>query len=154
MLLIIWLSAWQERGKNWQLLVIGCFFVLVRIFAICIAVEPQSFLLHAANGGLMQILWQWRTSLQPEGNDANNVPLEDGCSSEVQITRSDWSNGCSIPKFLYTKSTLLNGNIGLYIWMIYISVLLLHPTIERGRSLPCKTTDNFSLSFSYNQLRD
>ncbi|XP_027093185.1 uncharacterized protein [Coffea arabica] len=79
----------QERGKNWQLLVIGCFFVLVRIFAICIAVEPQSFLLHAANGGLMQILWQWRTSLQPEGNDANNVPLEDGCSSEVQITRSD-----------------------------------------------------------------
>lgn len=71
----------QERGKNWQLLGIGCFFVLVRIFAICISFEPQSFLLHAANGGLMQILWQWRNSSQPEGDNANNVPLEDGCSA-------------------------------------------------------------------------
>lgn len=71
----------QERGKNWRLLGIGCFFVLVRIFAICVSVEPQSFLLHAANGGLMQILWQWRTSSHPERDDANNVPLEDGCSS-------------------------------------------------------------------------
>ncbi|KAL3514342.1 hypothetical protein ACH5RR_027059 [Cinchona calisaya] len=73
----------QERGKNWQLVGIGCFFVLVRIIAFSLSVEPQAFLLHAANGGLMLVLWQWKSSLQPEHDYRPNDLSEDAASTQT-----------------------------------------------------------------------
>lgn len=71
----------QEKGRNWHLLGIGCFFVLFRIVTVSLSNEPQAFLLHAANGGLMQVLWQHKSSFQHEQDCKTNVTSADASST-------------------------------------------------------------------------
>ncbi|KAL6995275.1 hypothetical protein U1Q18_005411 [Sarracenia purpurea var. burkii] len=62
-----------ERGWRWHLLGIGCFFGLIKILSAFFAVQGRIFLLHAVNGGLMQVLWLWRSFLEKEdGNSRDN----------------------------------------------------------------------------------
>lgn len=52
--------VWQDKGLTWQLLGIACFFVLIKFLSTNFALQARVFLLHLANGGLMQLLWLWR----------------------------------------------------------------------------------------------
>ncbi|KAK9270880.1 hypothetical protein L1049_026466 [Liquidambar formosana] len=61
----------EERGLSWHLVGISCFFVLVKFVSAYFALQGQLFLLHVANGGLMQVLWLWRNILQER--DKGNV---------------------------------------------------------------------------------
>lgn len=49
---------------------IGCFFVLIKFLSANFLMRERVFLLHVANGGLMQLLWLWR-SLQEERDKSN-----------------------------------------------------------------------------------
>lgn len=50
----------QESSFKKQLYGLGSFFVLVKLIAYGFAIQAQTFPLHVANGGLMQVLWLWR----------------------------------------------------------------------------------------------
>lgn len=50
----------QDKGLKWQLLGIACFYVLIKFLSTYFALQARVFLLHLANGGLMQLLWLWR----------------------------------------------------------------------------------------------
>lgn len=50
----------QKRGLNLPLLGISCCFILVKVMSTYFT----PFLLHVANGGLMQVLWLWGDSLK------------------------------------------------------------------------------------------
>ena len=50
----------QDKGLKWHLMGIACFFVLIKFLSTNFAIQPRIFLLHLANGGLMQLLWLWR----------------------------------------------------------------------------------------------
>ncbi|KAM7520897.1 hypothetical protein LguiB_019859 [Lonicera macranthoides] len=54
----------EERGHSWHIFGMGCFFLLVKLVSVYFS-GGQVFLLNAANGGLMQIFWLWK-SLQQE----------------------------------------------------------------------------------------
>lgn len=70
----------KDNGMTWHPVGISCFFILVRIIAVyCLG--RQSLLLHTANGGLMQVLWHWISSSQPEGDNRTNVILEDASAT-------------------------------------------------------------------------
>uniref|UniRef100_A0A5B7ARQ2 Uncharacterized protein n=1 Tax=Davidia involucrata TaxID=16924 RepID=A0A5B7ARQ2_DAVIN len=72
----------EEIGLSRHLLGIGCFFALVKIISTYILVQGQVFLLHVANGGLMQVLWLWRSSLEEQNrDDRENSLLEDASSA-------------------------------------------------------------------------
>ncbi|KAL8144055.1 hypothetical protein V2J09_017087 [Rumex salicifolius] len=43
---------------------IGCFCILLKFLSLSLPVQGQIFLLHVANGGLLQVLWLWRSSLK------------------------------------------------------------------------------------------
>ncbi|KAF5461971.1 hypothetical protein F2P56_018027 [Juglans regia] len=51
----------QEQGLNWQLVGIGCFFVLFKFLSGSLVLPARLFLFHFVNGGLMQLLWLWRS---------------------------------------------------------------------------------------------
>ncbi|XP_041021860.1 uncharacterized protein LOC121263127 isoform X2 [Juglans microcarpa x Juglans regia] len=51
----------EEQGLNWQLVGIGCFFVLLKFLSGSLVLPARLFLFHFANGGLMQLLWLWRS---------------------------------------------------------------------------------------------
>lgn len=73
-------SVLQDNGMTWHPVGISCFFILVRIIAVyCLG--RQSLLLHTVNGGLMQMLWHWISSSQPEGDNRTNVILEDASAT-------------------------------------------------------------------------
>ncbi|XP_054818133.1 uncharacterized protein LOC129317781 [Prosopis cineraria] len=51
----------KDKGLNQQVLGIYCFFVLVKIISAFFGIQARVFLLHVANGGLMQALWYWKS---------------------------------------------------------------------------------------------
>lgn len=53
----------QERDRSWHIFGMGCFFLLVKLVSVYFS-GGQVFLLNAANGGLMQIFWLWKSSQQ------------------------------------------------------------------------------------------
>lgn len=67
----------QEMGLDRQLLGIGCFFVLVKFVSTYFSVRGQIFLLHVGNGGLMQVLWLWRSFQEERGNVENTILSQD-----------------------------------------------------------------------------
>ncbi|KAL2894906.1 Hydroxyacylglutathione hydrolase [Bienertia sinuspersici] len=50
----------ELRGINRNFLGIACIFVVLKLVAASFAGQSWTFLLHMANGGLMQILWLWK----------------------------------------------------------------------------------------------
>ncbi|KAJ8762533.1 hypothetical protein K2173_007972 [Erythroxylum novogranatense] len=66
------LHAEEGQGLKMLLVAISCFFVLVKALSSCFTVKTQLFLLHAANGGLMQALWLSRglSKSNHKGNEA------------------------------------------------------------------------------------
>ncbi|KAJ9166385.1 hypothetical protein P3X46_021151 [Hevea brasiliensis] len=64
------LQASEDKGLNILLVSISCFFVLVKVISAYFAARTQVFLLHVANGGLLQVLWLWRQLLK-ENDDRN-----------------------------------------------------------------------------------
>ncbi|CAK9157938.1 unnamed protein product [Ilex paraguariensis] len=72
----------EERRLSNQFLGIGCFFVLVKIISTYFPLGGWVFLLHIANGGLMQVLWLWKSSPEgEEGDNRRNSLLEDGSTA-------------------------------------------------------------------------
>ncbi|KAL9249592.1 hypothetical protein AKJ16_DCAP15177 [Drosera capensis] len=64
----------EVKDMRWDLVVVGCFCIALKLIASAVAVRGQLFLLHVANGGLMQLLWVWRRLLKDEQNlDQENV---------------------------------------------------------------------------------
>ncbi|KAK7321616.1 hypothetical protein VNO77_32432 [Canavalia gladiata] len=54
----------EEKDLKWHLLGMYCLFVFVKFMSTWFAVLPRVFLLHVANGGLMQVLWYWRKFME------------------------------------------------------------------------------------------
>ncbi|PSR99946.1 UDP-N-acetylmuramate--L-alanine ligase [Actinidia chinensis var. chinensis] len=69
--------ASEERGLSRHLLGIGCFFALIKIISASFAVPDQIFLLNAANGGLMQVLWRWKSSTEKQHGEQDTSMQED-----------------------------------------------------------------------------
>ncbi|KAL2498126.1 embryo defective [Abeliophyllum distichum] len=59
----------KEGGMTWQLLGIYCFFIFVNVISVYFPVGGKVFLLHVANGGLMQVLWHWRSLLEQDRDE-------------------------------------------------------------------------------------
>ncbi|PIN02371.1 hypothetical protein CDL12_25116 [Handroanthus impetiginosus] len=57
----------DDKGGGFarRLLVISCFFVFVKVNSTYL-LQGNDFLLHAANGGLMQVLWNWKELQKPD----------------------------------------------------------------------------------------
>ncbi|KAL2317877.1 hypothetical protein Fmac_031753 [Flemingia macrophylla] len=58
----------EEKDLKWHFLGMYCFFVFVKLMSTWCAMLPQVFLLHVANGGLMQVLWHWRKFMEDSNN--------------------------------------------------------------------------------------
>ncbi|KAI9118262.1 hypothetical protein K1719_010594 [Acacia pycnantha] len=58
----------EDQGLNQQVLGVYCFFVFVKIISACFGIQSRVFLLHVANGGLMQALWYWKSSWEEVKN--------------------------------------------------------------------------------------
>ncbi|EOY15634.1 Embryo defective 1273, putative [Theobroma cacao] len=63
----------EEKGLKWHLLAIGCFFVVVKFVSALSAIRTRVFLLHVANGGLMQALWLWRSLLEEHESNGSSA---------------------------------------------------------------------------------
>jgi len=59
--------------KKGNLVGIACVFVIIKLISVPFGVRGQVFLLHMANGGLMQILWLLRKQYQVD--DVKNVDV-------------------------------------------------------------------------------
>lgn len=59
-----WAATWQENDLKWCRLGLCGIFVLVKFMSTWFATLPGVFLLHVANGGLMQLLWYWRNFME------------------------------------------------------------------------------------------
>ncbi|XP_052202858.1 uncharacterized protein LOC127808378 isoform X1 [Diospyros lotus] len=70
----------QERSVHWHLCRIGGFLALAKIMLSYYKVQGGMFLLHAANGGLMQILWLWRNSTEKQDMDTGDYTLQQDSS--------------------------------------------------------------------------
>lgn len=66
-------QAPEKRGLNLPLLGISCCFILVKVMSTYFT----PFLLHVANGGLMQVLWLWGDSLK-ENSQCNEENISAG----------------------------------------------------------------------------
>lgn len=77
----------EEKRLNWDFIGIGCFFVLIKFLAANFATQPQVFLLHFANGGLMQLLWLWRNL--PEESERNVKDYLPGQDASVAMSAGD-----------------------------------------------------------------
>ncbi|KAF9682448.1 hypothetical protein SADUNF_Sadunf05G0109900 [Salix dunnii] len=67
-------QASEKRGLSLPLLGFSCCFILVKVIS---TPSTQPFLLHVANGGLMQGLWLWGDSLK-ENNQGNEENISAG----------------------------------------------------------------------------
>ncbi|XP_020222687.1 uncharacterized protein LOC109805119 [Cajanus cajan] len=67
----------EEKDLKWHFLGMYCIFVFVKFMSTWFATLPRVFLLHVANGGLMQILWLWRNFVE----DAKNKQETSSASS-------------------------------------------------------------------------
>lgn len=65
---------------TWHFFGASFFFILVKIIAIYFS-DLNSFLLHMANGGLMQVLWLWVSLSQPSGDQDRNVIMDDASAT-------------------------------------------------------------------------
>lgn len=54
----------EENDLKWRRLGLCGIFVLVKFMSTWFATQPGVFLLHVANGGLMQLLWYWRNFME------------------------------------------------------------------------------------------
>ncbi|KAL9272785.1 hypothetical protein AKJ16_DCAP19262 [Drosera capensis] len=64
----------EVKDMRRDLVVVGCFCIAFKLIALAVAVRGQVFLLHVANGGLMQLVWVWRRLLVDDQNlDQENV---------------------------------------------------------------------------------
>lgn len=74
-----------KQGKDlemkWQVLWMGGLFVVIKLVCAWFGIGARVFLLHVANGGLMEVLWQWRSWL------AENGSMEDGSSPSSAESR-------------------------------------------------------------------
>ncbi|GFP87592.1 hypothetical protein PHJA_000902900 [Phtheirospermum japonicum] len=64
---------------TWRLLAVSCFYVLVKLMSTCFR-GGSDFLLHAANGGLMQAAWNWKDLPEQDGEkclseDVSSIPM-------------------------------------------------------------------------------
>ncbi|CAK8569799.1 unnamed protein product [Lathyrus sativus] len=59
----------EEIDLKWRRLGLCSLFVLVKLTSTWFSIQWGVFLLHVANGGLMQLLWYWRNFME----DAKNV---------------------------------------------------------------------------------
>ncbi|KAK4745652.1 hypothetical protein SAY87_011964 [Trapa incisa] len=64
-----------------HLTTIGCIFLLVKLASLCLALRTRVFLLHVANGGLMQVLWLWRNSSISTTDEEKSSVQEDAQAS-------------------------------------------------------------------------
>ncbi|XVE55695.1 hypothetical protein DITRI_Ditri03aG0179100 [Diplodiscus trichospermus] len=75
----------STEGKGlklkWQLLAIGGFFVFVKFVSAYFTILTWVFLMHVVNGGLMQVLWLWRSLLEENGGEGNLFSTQDGTFS-------------------------------------------------------------------------
>lgn len=62
----------KEKDLKLHLLGIYCLFVFVKFTSAWFAIQPRVFLLHVANGGLMQVLWFWRNFMEDAKNKQEN----------------------------------------------------------------------------------
>lgn len=69
----------QDKGLNLVLASISCLFVLTKVISPYFAARTQVFLLHVANGGLLQVLWLWRQLLKE-----NDEPTKENVFSSDQ----------------------------------------------------------------------
>ncbi|CBI19349.3 hypothetical protein VitviT2T_027400 [Vitis vinifera] len=76
----------EKTGLKQPLLGIGCFFVFVKFMSTFLTSQGQAFLLHVANGGLMQILWLWKGLL--EGRDGQSGQNFFSCQETSDITEA------------------------------------------------------------------
>ncbi|XP_039055331.1 uncharacterized protein LOC120198001 isoform X2 [Hibiscus syriacus] len=71
------------QGKDlefkWQLLAMGGLFVVFKFVSAFFVIRTKVFLLHVANGGLMQVLWLWKSFEAGNGDDL--FSMKDGSSS-------------------------------------------------------------------------
>lgn len=58
----------QDSGSSLQLLYISGLFVVTRIVCSSLSLTSSVFLMHIANGGLMQAVWLWRNSQETSRN--------------------------------------------------------------------------------------
>lgn len=70
----------QDKPVTWRLLGIASFFVLVKVTSSYFS-GANSLLLHAANGGLMQVLWNWKEIQKLDGAKSSS----DGTSNPVHV---------------------------------------------------------------------
>ncbi|KAF7817407.1 myb proto-oncogene protein [Senna tora] len=71
----------EENGLKQHVLGMYCFFVFLKMISACFGIQAQVFLLHVANGGLMQALWYWRSSREDVKNGE-----ERKCSSGLEAS--------------------------------------------------------------------
>ncbi|XP_043809219.1 uncharacterized protein LOC110606485 isoform X2 [Manihot esculenta] len=73
------IQASEDKGLNLVLASISCLFVLTKVISTYFAARAQVFLLHVANGGLLQVLWLWRQLLKE-----NDEPTKENVFSSDQ----------------------------------------------------------------------
>ncbi|KAJ8771375.1 hypothetical protein K2173_026552 [Erythroxylum novogranatense] len=71
------LPAEEGKALKMPLVAISCFFVLVKAISAGFTARTQLFLLHVANGGLMQVLWLWR-GLSKENHKGSETIADEG----------------------------------------------------------------------------
>ncbi|XP_061350474.1 uncharacterized protein LOC133295649 [Gastrolobium bilobum] len=59
---------YEEKDMKWHLLGMYCLFVFVKSMSTWFVAQPRVFLLHVANGGLMQVLWYLRCFMEDAKN--------------------------------------------------------------------------------------
>jgi myb proto-oncogene protein len=57
-----------SEENDWRRLGLCGLFVLVKLTSTWFSTQPGVFLLHVANGGLMQLLWHWRNFIEDAKN--------------------------------------------------------------------------------------
>ncbi|CAL0322528.1 unnamed protein product [Lupinus luteus] len=71
----------EEKYSKWHLLGMYGLFVLLKFISTWFTIQPRVFLMHVANGGLMQVLWYWRNFM----DDAENK-REKSTSSSLEAS--------------------------------------------------------------------
>ena len=86
----------QEKDLKWHLLGMYCIFVFAKFMSTWFATLPRVFLLHVANGGLIQALWHSTNFMEDEKNKQET-------SSSSSLHASWWMYKLSIPAHLYEQ---------------------------------------------------
>ncbi|KAK7852453.1 uncharacterized protein LOC111997062 [Quercus suber] len=72
----------EDKGLKLQLLGIACFFVLIKFLSTNFALQARVFLLHLANGGLMQLLWLWREERDKSNGEVYSKDQDDSLAKD------------------------------------------------------------------------